>query len=157
RGSVRTAVSEAECGPIGRCTFSTEYTQVGRTGAATTTVINGTVLVTDVTKGLVTNLTAGQQGTVTADVPDIFASILPTSRSVQVGTPATAFATIINTGAIRVIDCQPSLGTALAVSLASQTSDPATNQLTGEQDTPTSIPAQGSQTFVLALTPSASI
>ena len=36
----------------------------------------------------------------------LFSSTLPASRSVEVGTPATAFATIINAGAADAADCR---------------------------------------------------
>jgi hypothetical protein len=153
---VQTPVSTASM-EAGGADFSTTYSQFGRTGTAITTVTSGTVEVTDQTTGVVTILTAGQQGAVTAEVPALAASVLPSSRSVQVGTPATAFATMINAGAIPAIVCQPSLVTAVPVTLDFQTTDPTTNQVTGTRDTPISIPAQGSQSFVFALTPTAPI
>jgi hypothetical protein len=153
---VDTPVSRSSVGADG-ADFSTTYGQFGRSGTATTTVTNGTVTVTDVTTGVVTILTAGQQTTVTADVPGMVASVLPGSRSVQVGTPATAFATMINAGAIPAIVCQPSLVTSVPATLDFQTTDPNTNEVTGAPDTPISIPPQGSQSFVFALTPTAPI
>lgn len=63
--------------------------------------------------------------------PDLAASVLPSSRSVQVGNTATAFASVTNA-----------------------TGD-ATNALTGTADTPVDIPAGGTQSFLFAFTPSA--
>ena len=88
------------------------------------------------------------------NTPTLAAAVLPGSRSVQVGTPATAFATIINASATDAIGC--SLSDALSNSPATfsyQTTDPATNALTGTANTPAPIAANGLQTFVFALTP----
>ncbi len=85
------------------------------------------------------------------------ASVLPASRSVQVGNPATAFATIINAGPAAGLGCAPSLATNVPASLAFQTTDPNTNQLTGTPNTPVDIPAGATRTFVITLTPSAPI
>src|SRR5262249_9735864 len=104
-----------------------------------------------------TILTAGQQLTITHDLPGIVAAVLPSSRSIQVGTSATAFASIINGGAIPVIVCRPSLVTALPITLDYQTTNPATNEVVGTRDTPVSIPEHGQQSFVFVLTPTAPI
>ena len=85
------------------------------------------------------------------------ASVLPLSRSVQVGTPATAFATIINAGPGTAVGCRPALATNLPAAFAYQTTDPTTNQVTGTPNTPANIQAGASQSFVFALTPSAPI
>jgi hypothetical protein len=83
------------------------------------------------------------------------AAILPSSRAVQVGAPATAFATVVNAGpgtAVRVgiTVPPPLLGTFLY-----QTTDPVTNALTGTPDTPVDIPSGGAQSFIVSITPSA--
>jgi hypothetical protein len=88
----------------------------------------------------------------------LLAAVLPSSRSVQVGTPATAFATIINTGTSPATACQISPGTTLPADFAFQTTNPATNAVTGTVNTPVDIPANnGAQTFVFAFTPTAAI
>src|SRR5262249_31267344 len=54
-------------------------------------------------------LTIGSDTSVVATFatrPSVVAAILPSSRSVLVGTPATALATIINTGAITATSCR---------------------------------------------------
>ena len=100
---------------------------------------------------------AGLSGPTFATVltnPPLYAAILPASRSVQVGSPATAFATIINAGAGPAAACGPSLDTALPVTFSFRTTD-AFNNPTGAESTPANIPAGGSQSFVFAITPEA--
>jgi hypothetical protein len=76
---------------------------------------------------------------------------------VQVGTPATAFATIINSGGDTATGRGIALVSAIPATLSYQTTNPATNTVTGVPDTPFDIPAGTSQTLVLALTPTAPI
>lgn len=85
----------------------------------------------------------------------LLAAVLPSSRSVRTGVPATAFATIINIGSVTATQCSISPSTSLAASFQYQTTDPATNALTGTLDTPVSIPPGAAQTFVFAFTPTA--
>src|SRR5262249_29844412 len=88
----------------------------------------------------------------------LLAAVLPSSRSVQVGTPATAFATIINTGMSPATGCQISPGSTLPASFTFQTTDPATNAVTGTVNTPVDIPANNkAQTFVFTFSPTAAI
>jgi len=92
------------------------------------------------------------------DCPDGSAplvAVLPASRSIEVGNTATAFATIINPSASTLTGCFITPATALPESFAYQTTDPATNALTGTANTPVSISAGGSQSFVFALTANA--
>lgn len=86
---------------------------------------------------------------------DLFASVLPSSRSAEVGTPVTAFATIINTGPGTATGCSISPGTLIAADFLYQTTDPATNALTGTPNTPVDIAEGASQSFVFAFTPTA--
>ncbi|MEI9983867.1 MAG: putative Ig domain-containing protein [Aliidongia sp.] len=82
----------------------------------------------------------------------VFASVLPGSRSVQLGHPATIFASLVNAGATALQGCQPALPvTAPAgLTLSYQTTDPATNALTGTPDTPAAVaPGNGVQSFLL--------
>src|SRR6266851_167115 len=85
------------------------------------------------------------------------ASVLPASRSVQVGTTATAFATIVNAGPGTAIACRIAPPPGLPITFVFQTTNPTTNQVTGTPNTPVNIPAGAAQTFVFALTPSAPI
>ena len=86
---------------------------------------------------------------------NVVAAVLPSSRSVQVGTPATAFATIINAGQETATGCAISPISTIPATLSFQTTDPATNQVTGTPNTPVDIPAGAAQSFVFALTPTA--
>jgi hypothetical protein len=79
------------------------------------------------------------------------ASILPNARSVQTGSAATVFATMINSGSTPVSGCSVTQDNSY-FSLTYQTTDPATNALTGTPNTPAQIPAGGLQTFLLSFT-----
>jgi hypothetical protein len=87
----------------------------------------------------------------------IVAAVLPSSRSVQVGTFTTVFATIINTGSATAINCGISLATAIPANFSFQTTNPFTNQLIGSPNTPVNISPGAVQTFVLSLTPNSPI
>jgi len=87
----------------------------------------------------------------------LVAAVLPSNRSVQVGTTATAFATIINAGSVTATACGLSLLTTLPAIFSYQTTNPATNQVTGAPNTPADIAAGAAQSYVFALTPSAPI
>jgi hypothetical protein len=88
-------------------------------------------------------------------MPTVIAAVLPTSRSVQVGNPATAFAAVINTGSTAASNCRIAPVTSVPADFLYQTTDPATNALTGTPNTPIEIAAGAIQTFLFALTPSA--
>jgi sugar lactone lactonase YvrE len=81
----------------------------------------------------------------------LLASILPDARAVEVGRPATVFATILNTGAGDLDQCGISLpSTAPAgLSLSFQATDPKTNQPIGTANQAVAIAANGSQSFLL--------
>ena len=103
----------------------------------------------------------GNPGTwtvVQAPLATLAAASLPTSRSVQVPTPATAFGTIINSGTADASGCGIAPGTpVVAATFSYQTTDPATNAPTGTPDTPADIAAGGSQSYVFSFTPTADI
>src|SRR5262249_3734426 len=61
----------------------------------------------------------------------LVASILPTSRSVQAGNFASAFATVINTGATTLQSCRIAASTFVTGFFSFQTTDPQTNALSG--------------------------
>ena len=85
----------------------------------------------------------------------LVAAVLPSSRSVQVGNTATAFATMINSGSLAASGCAIVPVTTVPASFVYQTTNPATNALTGLPNTPVSIAAGASQSFVIAFTPNA--
>ena len=87
----------------------------------------------------------------------VLAAVLPSSRSVQVNTPAAAFATVINAGQAMATGCSIAPLTSLPASFVYQTTDPATNQVIGFPNTPANIAAGAAQSFVFALTPTAPI
>jgi YVTN family beta-propeller protein len=79
----------------------------------------------------------------------VVAAILPGGRSVEVGTTATVYATLLNTGSATLANCNIALPGADGLTFDYQTSDPATNALTGSPDTPVSIAGNSFQTYVL--------
>ena len=93
----------------------------------------------------------------TSYAQSVVAAVLPSSRSVQVGVPATAFATIINVGPGTATGCGIAPVTSLPATFAFQTTNPATNQITGTPNTPVDIPAGVAQSFVFAFTPTGAI
>jgi len=87
----------------------------------------------------------------------IVAAVLPSSRSVQVGTFATAFATIVNAGSVTATNCGISLVTAIPATFSFQTTNPLTNQIIGSPNTPVNIPPGAAQSFVFSLRPNSPI
>ncbi|MEE2567013.1 hypothetical protein [Hyphobacterium marinum] len=86
----------------------------------------------------------------------ISAAILPTARTTTVGQPATAFASIVNSGSQMATGCRPALmDGSLPVALAYQTTSPA-NALTGTANTPADIAPGSTQNYLFSLTPSQS-
>jgi hypothetical protein len=91
------------------------------------------------------------------EAPRVVSSVLPTTRSVQNGVTATAFATIINPAASgsTATGCGLRLGGASPAQFSYQTTNPATNAVTGTANTPVDLAAGGSQTFVFSVTSAA--
>src|SRR5262249_18411668 len=100
--------------------------------------------------------------------PPLVAALLPSSRSVEVGTGATAFASIVNAGVFETgqgvrssatgvegVTCGITQLTGLPTPFTFQATDPVTNQPIGQLNTPVDIAAGGYQTFVISLTPTA--
>jgi hypothetical protein len=81
------------------------------------------------------------------------AAILPSSRSVLVGTPATAFATMINMGSGMATGCRMAPAGQMPGTLMYQATDPNTNQPIGMPNSPMNMSMGGSQTFMFAFTP----
>ena len=91
--------------------------------------------------------------TVSDGTIQLFAAVLPASRSVEVGTTATAFATLINSGTVDAQACRVRLPDSLVAEFFYQTSDSESNELIGEPNQPTTITAGASQSFVFGITP----
>jgi hypothetical protein len=85
----------------------------------------------------------------------IVSAILPSSRSVQVGAPATAFATIVNSSTVAATGCSIQLVPLIPATFSYQMTSAATNQPIGAPGTPANIPAGGSQSFIISVTPTA--
>ena len=88
----------------------------------------------------------------------LVASILPSSRAVLVGTPATFFASVINAGTSQAFG----VGVALAsiqsqATLTFNATDCTTNAVVGGAGVPVNIPPGGRACFVVAVTPSAAL
>jgi hypothetical protein len=71
--------------------------------------------------------------------------------------PATAFATIINSGTVPAKACALAPLTSLPAGFLFQTTNPANNAPIGAANTPVDIPAGGLQTYMFAFTPTAPI
>jgi hypothetical protein len=80
----------------------------------------------------------------------LFAATLPSSRSIQVGHTATAFASILNAGATDKTNCGIIPSTLVPATFSFQTTDPATNTLTGTPNTFVPIAAGAVQSFLVA-------
>jgi hypothetical protein len=93
----------------------------------------------------------------TLTVTSLLSAVLPQSRSVQVNGTATAFATLINTGVNTASGCSIAPATSLPLTFNYQTTNPSTNAVTGSPNTPVNVAAGASQSFVIALTPTAVI
>jgi hypothetical protein len=83
------------------------------------------------------------------------AAVLPSSRSVQVGTPATAFATMINMGSGMATGCGMAPAEQMPGTFMYRATDPHTNQPIGMPNSTIDMPMGGSQTFMFAFTPTA--
>jgi len=81
------------------------------------------------------------------------AAVLPSSRSVQVGGTATVFGTILNGGSNTATGCVVAPITGIPATFHFQTTNPATNQVTGGPDAAVDIGSR--QTYVLSFTPTA--
>ncbi len=92
---------------------------------------------------------------------NLLSAVLPASRSVSVGTTATAFATLINAGTTDATQCALHLPAALAAPAAPagrvteffyQSTDPTTNELLSEPNQPLNVPAGTARSFVFGIT-----
>jgi len=84
-------------------------------------------------------------------------AVLPTSRFVQTGTPATVFMTVVNPNDVTAEACRVQHHGPDRDAFTYQRTDPATNGAIGDPNTPVDIPARAFQTFVISLTPSTDV
>jgi streptogramin lyase len=161
-GTVTSVPSGINCGATCNASFFVN-TQVTLTAAAASgSTFAGWsgggcsgILTCTVTMAASTTVTATFVQDSTTNI-QLLAAVLPLSRSVEVGgTPATAFATILNAGPGTATTCTIAPATMVAASFAFQTTDPTTNATTGTPNTPANIPAGAGQSFVIAFTPNA--
>jgi len=159
-GTVTSAPSGINCGPTCNASYNS-----GTTVTLTAVAASGSTFAGWSGGGGCSGITAckttlAANKTVTATfVPAgdtaIVAALLPLSRSVQVGIPATTFATIINAGQADAPACTITPATSIPANFLFQTTDPSTNAMTGTANTSVNIPQGASQSFVIALTPTA--
>jgi hypothetical protein len=99
--------------------------------------------------------TSGEVYTVARNPTSLVNSLLPTSRSIQVGTTATVFNTVLNAGAETAYQVTLAMPNPPAGLFSYQESDCATNQLLGSMNPSLEIPAGQARCYVLYFTPSA--
>ena len=100
----------------------------------------------------IAGLGSGTVEEIQAGASPMVASVLPGSRSIQVGTPATVFATMINAGAEPLANCQIALPLMAppGLTLSYQATDAVSNSPIGTPNAPVQIPGNdGSQSFVV--------
>src|SRR5262249_45179516 len=85
----------------------------------------------------------------------LVSAVLPGGRSVPTKNAATIFGSVINAGSVTAEGCWIQPETPLAAAFSFQTTDPATNLLTGSANTSVSIAPGVAQTFLIALQPQA--
>jgi subtilase family serine protease len=86
-------------------------------------------------------------------VSPLVAAVLPASRSALVNSTVTAFATIINSGGSAASSCGIAPSGGLPFNFLYQTTNSASNAVTGSPNTPVGIAPGASQSYVMALTP----
>jgi len=87
--------------------------------------------------------------------PPVYVAVLPNSRSLQVHETGSVFIAAINPNSFALTNCFPVLDGDMPPGLYPfQPTDPATNQLIGQQQQHVDIPAGGTQTWIQFMTPS---
>jgi len=160
-GTVSSNPSGISCGATCSASFQTGTQIVISAAAAASSTFAGWsgggcagVLPCVVTLGANTTVTANFVANSLGNV-SLLASILPNSRSVQVGNTANTFATIINNGNDTARTCTIVPARSEPADYAFHTTDPATNATIGPRNGAADIPAGGLQSYVLAFTPNA--
>ena len=100
------------------------------------------------------DFTGGQSYTVDKSPTTLVNSVLPTSRTVSVGTTATIFNTVINAGASPATGITLSMNPAPAGTFVYQQTDCATNAVLGTPDPSLDLAPGGVLCYVLSFTPS---
>jgi hypothetical protein len=85
----------------------------------------------------------------------LVSAVLPSSRSVQVGTTATVFATTLNAGPNNACAASIALASPIPAAFKSNQTDCSTNAVIGPDNATVNISTGGSACFVLSVTPSA--
>ncbi len=159
-GTVTSSAPGIACGATCNATFGLGQTVTLTPAAASGTTFTGWsgggcvgVAACTVTLNQATTVNANFVADSTSDIT-LVSALLPTSRSVQVGSAATFFGTMINastdtTGA----NCTVAPVTSIPATFFFQTTDPATNALKGTPNTPITIAPGAAQSFLLSLTP----
>ena len=91
------------------------------------------------------------------DIGAPFAAVLPSSRAVAIGTPATGFATLINGSGSDAASCRLVPRSNIPATFTYQETNPDTNAAIGEANPLVDLAAGASATFVFSLTPTATI
>jgi hypothetical protein len=100
----------------------------------------------------------GSGGVLTPCAPPsvaLAAAVLPSSRSVELGNTATAFATLINAGSAPATGCGIAPITPVSAGFTYQTTTSATNAVVGQPNTPGDLAAGAAQSYVIAFPPAA--
>jgi hypothetical protein len=160
-GTVTSSPSGINCGATCAASFDTG-TQIALTAApASDSTFTGwsgggcsgndsCALTLDAATTVTASFVANTAGNLT-----LVAAVLPTSRSVEIGATPTAFATMINAGPADATTCTIAPATSIPADFLFQTTNPATNAVTGTPNTPVDIAAGQAGTFVIAFTPTA--
>ncbi len=88
-------------------------------------------------------------------ISDPVAAVLPGSRTVPVGVPATAFASLLNTDNNSAVSCRIAAPASLQGTFEYQLTNPLTNEPTGSINPLVDVPGGGAATFIFAITPTA--
>ncbi|WP_421792643.1 peptidoglycan DD-metalloendopeptidase family protein [Hyphobacterium sp.] len=89
------------------------------------------------------------------DTGRIVTAVLPSSRSVTSGQPATVFATVLNPSSAAARGCWIAPAAPLAAGFNYRETDPATNAVTGDRNAVFDIAPGSSRSFILEVTPRA--
>ncbi len=94
------------------------------------------------------------KSTSSAPAAKILTAVLPSARATASGGTVTAFSTLLNTSAVEATACQLALSSSVGISSFIWRETDATNTPIGLNNPTFNVPAQGSKTFVVALTTS---